>query len=261
MTEIAFDTAAHTGAPVTHAANKPLLAIYGLSSYLIGCSGLVALILTMAGILPFYRWLPLADNPAGAILVNVLLTGLFGLQHSVMARPFFKRAFHRWFGPAGERSTFVLASGLTLIVVLGLWQPVPGVVWVVDSMPWLTVTWAVFIAGWCYLFAATFAINHFDLFGLRQIWFALLNRPYEAPLFKERWMYRYSRHPIMLGMLVGMWVVPEMTASRMVLTLTITAYVFIGVMYEERDLLAAFGARYARYRQRVGMFFTLRSVG
>lgn len=261
MTEITLNTVQQNGNPVARSANKPLLAIYGVVSYLIGFSGLMALILTMAGLLPMASWVVLTNNSAVAVVINILLTGLFGLQHSVMARPFFKQAFQRWFGQASERSTFVWTSGATLLLVLALWQPVPGEVWAAETTSGLAVMWSLFLLGWTYLFAATFAINHFDLFGLRQIWFVIMDRPYEPTVFKENWMYRYSRHPIMLGVLIGLWCVPEMTASKLVLTLTMTAYVFIGVMYEERDLMQSFGARYSDYKQRVGMFITLGKRG
>lgn len=258
MTELALNDAERPSAPGMRRASKLMLALHGLLSYAIGASSLVAVILTMADILRFYRLLPLADGASAAVVIDVLLMGLFGLQHSVMARPAFKLAFRRWFGAAGERSTYICATGVTLFVILGLWQPVPGVVWSLDPGPGRVLAWIGFVAGWAYLFAATFAIDHFDLFGLRQVWFALVSRPYQPPVFKERWMYRYSRHPIMLGVLVGMWCVPDMTASKFVLTVTMTIYLFVGLMYEERDLMATFGAHYALYKQRVGMFFTLR---
>jgi protein-S-isoprenylcysteine O-methyltransferase Ste14 len=110
--------------------------------------------------------------------------------------------------------------------------------------------------GWGYLFAATFSINYWDLFGLRQIALELQDKPYTAPEFKEHWMYRYSRHPIMLGAMIGMWCVPEMTATKLILTVTLTFYIFIGVAFEERDLIHQFGDTYRDYKKRVGMFFT-----
>ena len=118
------------------------------------------------------------------------------------------------------------------------------------------VMWVGFAFGWSYLLAASFAINHFDLFGLRQVWLEAMNRPYEAPEFKQNWMYRFSRHPIMLGALIGMWCVPDMTASKFLLTLLMTIYVFIGVGFEERDLIRAWGNTYKDYKKRVGMFVT-----
>lgn len=257
MTEISLNSTQTQVAQCVPLSGKILLAGYGTLSYLIGCSGLVALILSMGGVIPMGGWVEIAPNAAVAVVINVLLTGLFGVQHSVMARPFFKQGFKRIFGAASERATFVWTSGATLLLILALWQSVPGTLWALDDGIAQVLMWVLFVAGWGYLFAATFAIDHFDLFGLRQVWFALRDRRYEPPRFKEHWMYRYSRHPIMLGALAGLWFLPVMNATQLVMTLTMTAYVFIGVLFEERDLARTFGARYLDYKRRVGMFFTL----
>lgn len=238
---------------------KAALILYSTVSYLVGFSGLMAVILTMAGFVPMASWIVITHNPVIAVTINFLLIGLFGLQHSIMARPFFKRAFYAWFTPASERSTYVWSSGVTLIIILALWQPLDGTLWQAQSLATQVPLWTLFAAGWGYLFAATFAINHWDLFGLRQMWFAVNDREYVAPEFKENWMYRYSRHPIMLGALIGMWCVPEMTASKFVLTAFLTLYVFIGVSFEEKDLIREFGQRYLDYQKRVGMFFSFKS--
>ncbi|RLT94749.1 methyltransferase family protein [Ketobacter sp.] len=241
--------------PLT-AGRKSTLLLYGIASYLIGCAGLVAVILAMAGILPMGSFIVLTDNALLACVINVLLIGLFGLQHSIMARPFFKRAFANTFSAASERATFVWGSGATLLIILALWQPVSGHLWQVESLAGRTILWCLFGAGWSYLFAATFAINHWDLFGLRQIWFAVNDRAYQAPEFKENWMYRFSRHPIMLGALIGMWCVPDMSATKLVMTLSLTAYIFTGLRLEENDLVREFGEQYLEYKKRVGMFFS-----
>lgn len=248
-------------APTTGAyssGQKTALVLYSTASYLIGFAGLMAVILTMAGLIPMTGWVDLTHNPVLAVSINILLVGLFGLQHSIMARPGFKRVFQAWFTPASERSTYVWTSGVTLMIMLALWQPVPGILWQAQSLTAQITLWSLFALGWVYLFAATFSINHWDLFGLRQMWFAINDRPYEAPAFKENWMYRYSRHPIMLGVLIGMWCVPEMSASKFVLTVLFTLYIFVGVSFEEKDLIREFGQRYLDYQKRVGMFFTLR---
>lgn len=235
---------------------KGSLIVYGVFSYMIGCAGLVAQILAMAGIIPMGSLLVFTDNNIAAIVVNILLIGLFGVQHSVMARPFFKQAFRKAFGYASERATFVWGSGLVTLVIVGLWQPVTGTLWHFETGVGLMVMWGLFLLGWGYLFAATFAINHWDLFGLRQVWFAVQDQPYCAPEFRENWMYRYSRHPIMLGALIGLWCVPEMTATKFVMTALFTLYIFIGVSFEEKDLIREFGDRYLQYKNRVGMFFS-----
>ncbi|AUM13843.1 methyltransferase family protein [Ketobacter alkanivorans] len=243
---------------VLGSSQKAALILYSTISYLIGFSGLMAVILSMAGIIPMASWVTLTTHSTAAVIINGLLVCLFGLQHSIMARPFFKRAFNAWFTPASERSTYVWSSGVTLMIILALWQPVEGTLWQAQSLLSQVALWSLFALGWGYLFAATFSINHWDLFGLRQMWFAINDREYVSPEFKENWMYRYSRHPIMLGALIGMWCVPEMTASKFVLTAFLTLYVFVGVSFEEKDLIREFGQRYLEYKQRVGMFFTFR---
>lgn len=235
---------------------KSVLIIYGTFSYMIGCAGLVAVILAMAGVLPMGNLVVFTQNNLLACIVNVALIGLFGLQHSIMARPFFKQAFAKVFSQASERATFVWTSGATLLLILALWQPVSGNLWQAQSLAAEITLWILFAFGWGYLFAATFAINHWDLFGLRQIWFAVNDKAYESPEFKENWMYRFSRHPIMLGALIGMWCVPDMSATKLVMTLSLTAYIFTGLRFEENDLIREFGSQYLEYKKRVGMFFS-----
>ena len=238
-------------------AKKAALWGYGITSYLVGFGGMLAIIFAMAGFIPLGQVAPFIENSALAVAFNIALTFLFGLQHSIMARPWFKHILHQYLGQACERSTFILASGLVSIFMIALWQPVGGVVWQADSTLAMIALWVLFAGGWSYLMAATFAINHWDLFGLRQIWFAAQGHPYVAPEFKEGWMYGFSRHPIMLGVLMGIWFLPTMSATQLVLSISFTAYIFIGVWFEEKDLLQQFGQRYADYKQRVGMFFTL----
>lgn len=233
------------------------LLAYGAMSYLIGVTGLGALILGMAGLIPMGQIIPLTNNSLVAFLSNAVLTTLFGLQHSVMARPIFKSMMRRMMPEATERSTYVLASGLVTLLVVTLWQPLQGSLWQTNGVTSI-ILWAGFIFGWAYLFAATFCINHWDLFGLRQVWFAAHARKYQAPAFVEHWMYRYSRHPIMLGALIGIWCLPQMSMTTFSMTLLLTFYTFIGIGFEERDLLKQLGQRYAEYRNRVGMFFTLK---
>lgn len=242
----------------TNTLSRLSLLAYGLISYTIGCAGLAAIILGMAGLLPMGSIVSLTDNNALAIVINIICVSLFGLQHSIMARPKFKAVFHRLFGEAGERSTFIWSSGVVSLVLVVFWQPVEGTLWSVQS-PWAeAVLWCGFVFGWAYLLAATFAINHWDLFGLRQVWLAARNIPYTNPEFNESWMYRYSRHPIMLGVLIGIWCVPTMPATQFVLTLLFTVYIFIGLWFEERDLIAQFGERYLAYKRRVGLLFTIK---
>ncbi|MCG8312442.1 MAG: hypothetical protein MI976_04430 [Pseudomonadales bacterium] len=229
---------------------------YGIIAYTVGVTGLGAIILAMAGVISLGSLVPFIKNPIIAVMFNIALTLSFGLQHSVMARSNFKQRFNKLFGAASERSTFVAASGIVSLWVVGLWQPVGGVIWQANTTLVSIFLWAGFAFGWGYLLAASFAINHWDLFGLRQTWLYATNQPYKAPEFKLNWMYRFSRHPIMLGALIGMWCLPAMTWTQMFFSLTFTMYIFIGVAFEEKDLIKNFGQRYIDYKKSVGMFFT-----
>lgn len=224
---------------------------YSLVSYLIGVVGLGLLILEATGLIPLgaFRF---TGNAAAAAAVNVGLLLLFGLQHSVMARASFKQRLYRVLPAALERSTFVWTSGVAMAATVLLWQPVDGfVLWQAGGVAsWLLL--GLGVLGWAYLFAATFAINHWDLFGLRQAWLAAHGERYTHVEFKEHWMYRYSRHPIMLGVLIGIWAIPTMTATQLFLTAGLTLYIAVGVYFEERDLIRQWGPKYLEYKRRVG---------
>ena len=225
---------------------------YGVAAYAIGVSALLAVILIMLGVLRFTGG-PLGQLGLGAgIALDFLLLVLFALQHSVMARASFKAHWTRIIPAAAERSTYVLATGLVLAPLLLLWQPMPAVVWSVDApiLRWSLL--GIAVAGWAYLFAASFAINHFELFGLQQVYQALRGRPLTQAPFRERWMYRFDRHPIMTGILVGMWVTPTMTLEHLLFAAGSTIYIWIGVYFEERSLQRQWGQQYEDYRQRVG---------
>jgi methanethiol S-methyltransferase len=225
---------------------------YGVMAYVIGVAALLAVILTMLGLVPF------TGGPLGALglgtgiaLDGLLLVG-FALQHSVMARARFKARWTRIIPAEAERATYVLATGLVLVPLLALWQPMPTVVWSVETpiLRWFVL--GVALAGWAYLFAASFAINHFELFGLQQVYQALCGRALTQEPFRERWMYRFDRHPIMTGILVGIWATPTMTLDHLLFASGATVYVWIGVFFEERSLLRQWGPQYEDYRRRVG---------
>jgi methanethiol S-methyltransferase len=249
-----------TGATKTSAidagfARSFTLISYSLISYLIGVAGLGLLILDTAGLLPLGLF-HLSDSPFVAAVINVGLLLLFGVQHSVMARASFKKRLHRILPAALERSTYVWTSGVALGAAVLLWQPLDGVIWHVSGLlRWLLLGGVAF--GWGYLFAATFAINHWDLFGLRQSWLAARGQEYRNVPFKEHWMYRYSRHPIMLGALIGIWSTPTMTATQFFLSGGLTLYIAIGVYFEERDLIRQWGQNYLDYKRRVGALFSI----
>jgi protein-S-isoprenylcysteine O-methyltransferase Ste14 len=225
---------------------------YGVVSYALGVIALVAWILTMLGVLHFSGG-PVGELATGpALALDLALLVAFGLQHSVMARPSFKARWLRVVGPALERPTYVLATGLMLLPVLWLWQPMPTVIWAFEHPVAIGAAYAVAVSAWAYLFVASFAIDHFELFGLRQVWSFFVGRPIAPVEFRERWMYRFDRHPIMTGALLGMWVTPTMTVGHLVFAIGFSLYIVVGVFFEERSMRAQWGARYEEYCDRVG---------
>jgi len=189
-----------------------------------------------------------------ALLVNIALLGLFAVQHSVMARKGFKRWWTRIVPEAIERSTYVLFATSALALLLWQWRPIPEpVIWRVEDPLGVWLIHAVFGLGWAILLAATFLINHFELFGLRQVYARLRGRQIPAAEFRTPGLYRYVRHPIYLGFVLGFWAVPVMTAGHLLFAIATTGYILIGIWFEERDLVAQFGDRYRRYREQVGM--------
>lgn len=202
------------------------------------------------------------DSPAivpfwQALLTNLGLLTVFALQHSVMARPAFKRWWTRYVPQVLERSTYVLFSSLALILLFALWQPMGGLIWRVESQPVQTVIHTFFAFGWLLVLVTTFLINHFDLFGLRQVWLHLLGREYTALKFVTPAAYRVVRHPLYVGWLFAFWATPTMTAAHLVFALATTAYILVAIRFEERDLVAAH-PEYADYRRQVPMLIPRR---
>ncbi|MCL4836790.1 MAG: isoprenylcysteine carboxylmethyltransferase family protein [Thermoanaerobaculia bacterium] len=190
---------------------------------------------------------------ASALAIDLCLLSLFAVQHSVMARPWFKRLWVRIVPPALERPIYVLASSLCLIATFALWQPLGGVVWELTSPLARGVAWSVFGFGWGLVLVTTFLINHWDLFGLRQVWFALRGEPYKPLKFVQPGPYKLIRHPLYLGWFCAFWGTPTMTHAHLVFAIVTTAYILVAIRFEERDLLAEHGAAYAAYRRRVPM--------
>jgi methanethiol S-methyltransferase len=198
---------------------------------------------------------PLAE----ALIVNLLLLALFALQHSIMARRSFKRWWTQFVSPAVERSTFVLAATAALALLLWKWVPIPEpVIWRVESPELVWLLWGIFWLGWATLLLATFLINHFELFGLRQVFARMMDHEIPEQEFRTPMLYRYVRHPIYLGFLLGFWAAPVMTAGHLLFAIGGTGYIFVGIWFEERDLVAQFGERYRRYRAQVGMVLPFR---
>ena len=192
---------------------------------------------------------PRAAAPV-AVGIDLLLLLLFAVQHTVMARPWFKRRWTRVVPQPAERATFVLATSLALALLFWLWRPVGGTVWSLPG-PGTATVWAGYAAGWALAVNSTFLISHWDLFGLRQAWLPARRVRYSPPPFTERGLYRRIRHPLMAGFLIVFWATPTMTAGHLLFAATATGYILAGIAFEERDLIQSLGDTYAAYRARV----------
>lgn len=188
-----------------------------------------------------------------ALAIDLGLLALFAVQHSVMARPAFKRMWTRIVTPSLERPVYVLASSLCLIAMFVFWQPLGGVVWNLESPLARGAAWAVFGFGWGLVLVTTFLINHFDLFGLRQVWFELRGQPYRPLKFVQPGPYKLIRHPLYFGWFCAFWGTPTMSGAHLVFAIMTTAYILVAIQLEERDLVAEHGASYEAYRRRVPM--------
>jgi protein-S-isoprenylcysteine O-methyltransferase Ste14 len=197
----------------------------------------------------------LTGPPAVALVIDLLLLGLFAVQHSGMARPAFKRWWTRYVPAPIERSTYVLASSLVLVLLFWQWRTLPFVIWQMDNEPARWVLYALAAIGWLLVLSSTFVINHFDLFGLRQVWhFARRRHPDRDTPFVTRAFYRIVRHPLMLGFLIAFWSTPDMSAGRLLFALMTTCYILVAVKFlEERDLIAQYGDTYRSYQRDVPM--------
>lgn len=197
-------------------------------------------------------------GPAGpALMTDLVLLALFAVPHSLMARQGFKRRWTRLVPAVIERSTYVLVSSLLLLVLFWQWRPLPDTVWDVYSPPGRGLLWALFWFGWGLVLVSSFLTDHFDLFGLRQVYLYARGRPYQPVGFRVTGLYRHVRHPLLLGFLIAFWATPTMTVGHLLFAAATTAYVLAAIPLEERDLLAAHGEVYAAYRRQVGMLVPL----
>jgi protein-S-isoprenylcysteine O-methyltransferase Ste14 len=235
-----------------------LVFAYGSASYLIFLATFLYAVGFIGGFGVPTRLDGATRHPLGvAVGVNLALLALFAVQHSVMARPWFKRAWTRLVPEAAERSTYVLFSSVALLLMFWQWRPMGGVVWSVENTAGRAVLYGLFGFGWALVLACTFFINHFDLFGLRQSWLYLTGRPDTQVRFVTPAPYKYVRHPLYLGWLFAFWATPTMTAAHLLFAVMTTAYILIAIQFEERDLITEHGRSYERYREEVPMILPL----
>lgn len=196
-----------------------------------------------------------------AVLINSLMLSAFVVQHTIMARPAFKAWFTRFVPKPMERSIFVLAASSILAITFWQWRPLPAVVWQVEEPIFASALAVLSWMGWGMVLLSSFLINHFDLFGLRQVWLQLVNRGYTTSAFRLTSLYRFVRHPLMLGFLIAFWSTPVMTEGHLMFAILTTGYILMGIHFEERDLIREHGEAYRRYREAVPMLLPYRGDG
>lgn len=239
--------------------NRLVILIYGIVAYAVGMGGLTYFLLFMGE----WEFLPLhidsrIPGPVGpAVLVNLCLIALFGVQHSVTARRGFKDAWTKLVPPAAERSTYVLISGVLVFLICLGWQPIGGTLWHVENPLLRNSLTTIQLLGWTIAVSASFMINHFELFGLQQVYYHFADRPEPTPDFTNRFLYRVVRHPLQMGLLIGMWSTATMSMTHLMLSGTMTVYILIGLHLEEQSLAATLGPPYEEYRRRVRMLLPI----
>ena len=233
--------------------------VYGLAAYIVFLGTFLYAIAFVGGFgVPRTLDGPLEGSLAAALAINCALLTVFAVQHSVMARRWFKDWWTQIIPWSIERSTYVLCASLALLLLFWQWRPIGMVIWSIESPAARTVLWTLFATGWATVLVVTCLINHFDLFGLRQVWLPLVGRPYTPVSFRTPLPYRFVRHPLYLGFLLAFWMTPTMTLAHLVFALATTGYIVIAIQLEERDLVAEHGAAYEDYRRRVAMLLPWR---
>ncbi len=230
-----------------------LILIYGVISYAFGMSVILYMIGFVSGVVvPKNIDDGAVVSVVEAVLVDLALIALFGVSHSVMARPAFKEKLTKIIPQAAERSTFVLTANIAFAILYWQWRPIKFVLWHSEP-PLSTLLFSVSMVGWIIVNWSTFLIDHFDLFGIRQVWLNFKGIDYFQRPFVVRGLYKFVRHPLMLGFLIAFWVAPTMSAGHLLFTLSMTAYILIGTYHEERDLERSFGDGYANYKKETSM--------
>jgi len=234
--------------------SRTLIFVYGILCYTISLIVFVYGMGFIVGCLTPTMLDGTPDRPlAPALAIDLGLIALFALQHSIMARPAFKRWWTRIVPEAAERSTYLLLSSVALGILFAFWAPIGGTVWRVPDGAGRDALLGLYVFGWLLLLYTTFLIDHFDLFGLTQVWRHLTGRPYRAPQFHTPSLYKVVRHPLYIGWLTIFWAAPTMTISHLLFAATTTAYIVLAIRFEERDLISVFGERYVAYRERTPM--------
>jgi protein-S-isoprenylcysteine O-methyltransferase Ste14 len=235
---------------------RTVVLLYGLAGYLLGVASLVYLIAFLFNLgVPWTIDSGGPTSPFTAALTDLGLIALFGLQHSIMARRGFKSWLARVVPPAAERGTYMLATALVTFTLCFAWQALPEPLWQAKQPLLHDALLAVGLAGWGLALYASFVIDHFDLFGLRQVWLYFTRRDYTPVSFRVGGLYRYVRHPLQTGVLIGTWITPSMTTGHLIFVLGMSLYILIGVHHEEQDLLREFGAKYRQYMKSTRRFF------
>ncbi len=235
---------------------------YGVASYLIFLGTFLYAIAFVGGFaVPTRLDGPLQTSLPAALAIDCALLTVFAVQHSVMARRWFKERWTLIVPWAIERSTYVLFASLALLLLFWQWRPIGFEVWTVENPAGQAVLWTLFAAGWTTVLVVTFLINHFDLFGLRQVWLPLMGRPYTRVAFRTPLPYKFVRHPLYFGFLLAFWMTPTMTLAHLVFALATTAYIVLAIQFEEHDLVAEHGAAYEEYRRTVPMLLPGRRRG
>ena len=233
---------------------------YGVASYVIFLATFLYAIAFVGGFaVPSGLDGPQQTSLPQALLINCVLLTIFAVQHSVMARPWFKERWTRIVPWAIERSTYVLFASLALLLLFWQWRPIGIEIWTIEHPAARAALWTLFAAGWATVLIVTFLINHFDLFGLRQVWLPLVGKPYTRVSFRTPLPYRFVRHPLYFGFLLAFWMTPTMTLAHLVFAIATTAYIVLAIQFEEHDLVAEHGASYEDYRRRVPMLLPGRS--